>query len=74
MARICELELGHGYVGIQVVSGDYSAQFEEQYEVYVSDLTFARFIPAVGMRFSVGLGGLEVTRALDSFSRWVLIF
>lgn len=29
MAGFCEFELGDGYVGFQVVSGDYTAEFEE---------------------------------------------
>ena len=37
MASLCESELGHGHVAVQVVSRDNPAKSEEQYEVYVSD-------------------------------------
>lgn len=37
MAGLCEFELGGGDVDFQVVSGYYSAEFEEQYAVYVRD-------------------------------------
>ena len=37
MARLCKFELGSGDVDLQMVSGDYSAEFEEQHAVHVRD-------------------------------------